>query len=82
MRQVSDLVDRDLDRQHHFSARCGSFVQHWSNYYQVTTPDQKVTRVIGETVDQSRSELTKRKAVTYQPRRPHRRAARRKRRSL
>ena len=50
MSQVGDLVDVNLDRQHHFSAARFAFVQQWSNYYEVTTPDQKVTRVIGETV--------------------------------
>ena len=50
MSQVGDLVDVNLDRQHHFSAGRFAFVQHWSNYYEVTTQDQKVTRVIGETV--------------------------------
>jgi ATP-dependent DNA ligase len=42
MCQVSDLIDRDLDRQHHFSARRASFVHHWNNYYQLTTLEQKL----------------------------------------
>jgi hypothetical protein len=29
MRQMVDLVERNLHRQHHFSAWRGAFVQHW-----------------------------------------------------